>query len=58
MGHPFLFVYAYQIKLHVHALQSCLLFLYALPKSIKVNRKDFESELPPQLERGAILHWR
>jgi hypothetical protein len=31
MGHPFVFEYTNQNKFHVQALQSCLLFPYALP---------------------------
>jgi hypothetical protein len=43
MGHPFVFVYTNQIKFHVHALQSCLLFPCALPQSpTLVNHKDCE----------------
>jgi hypothetical protein len=34
MSHPFVFVYTNQIKFHVHALQSCLLFPYTLPKHL------------------------
>jgi hypothetical protein len=44
MGHPFVFN---QIKFHVHALQSCLLFPYALPwASTLVIPEDYEPELP------------